>query len=342
MADTTLRYLQILELIPREPDGISLRDLSNKLSLPNTENEIRNLQRNIETLSFAYPLLSVQKGKANYWSWKKETQPIVIPAMDTNTALVFNLAKSYLEPILPTSSVKALNRSFLKADQQLALKTNRQKHEQTHDWREKIAIFSGVIPRVPPKVNLKVQSAIHDALLNEKAIRISYRPWNSSEDKEYVVSPNGLIVRNLLTYVVVHNHADQSTRNLLMHRIKALNSDSADFIKIPQFNAQNYVDNGGLGFQIDQKNKQISLSILMDDQPLTGIQESPLSHDQVIREISEKKYALQATVDNTLELMQWLLSHSYHIEVIKPLELRDELKSISLKFNEIYNSSVIA
>ena len=79
---------------------------------------------------------------------------------------------------------------------------------------------------------------------------------------------------------------------------------------------------------------------------MTGVQTCALpislSHDQVIRKISDKKYALQATVDNTLELMQWLLSHSYHIEVIEPLELRDELKSISLKFNEIYNSSVIA
>ena len=340
------QYIATLELIPREPNGITVKELLNKLdykyppshprSFVEEKAEIRKIQRVLNTLSERYPI-APSSGRAKSWHWLASAPVMIFPALDMNVALIFTLARKYLEPIIPEKTTKELANMFSRAEDRFTHQ-DKSKAGGTHGWRDKMAMAPTGIPRVLPRINSKIEAIVYEALLNEKAVKIKYQAWNKSESKEYVISPNGLYVRSQLIYLIVFNHDNDKQGHLLIHRIKSAEIVEDKFQKVSGFNAQKYVDEGNSHFFLDASIPKISLHIRLDNQPLPGVTESPISLDQTITQENEKWYSLTATVDNTLELRQWLRSHAHHIEVIAPKALRAEFKKstggLSLLYSE--------
>lgn len=329
----SLQYLAILELIPRYPSGITVKELLAKLDCRYSVNgliddkkeraETRRIQRVLNALSEHYPIAS-SEARTPEWYWLETAPTMMYPALDLNTALIFSLARKYLEPIIPESSSRDLLNMFNRAEERFGSQRITDKTNGAYFWRDKVAIVPTGIPRILPRISSKIESIIYDAVLNEKTIKIKYQAWNKTQVKEYVVSPNGLYVRSQLIYLVVFNHANEKTLNFLMHRVKEVEIVPDKFYKIDSFNLERYVSGGGVRFALDETVPIIHLHIKLDDQPLTGLRESPISTDQVILQEGESSFSLTATVENTLELRQWLRSHAHHIEVIAPQELREE------------------
>ena len=340
------QYIAILEVIPREPNGITVKELLNKLdykyppshprSFVEEKAEIRKIQRVLNTLSERYPI-APSSGRAQSWHWLASAPVMIFPALDMNVALIFSLARKYLEPIIPEKSAKELASMFSRAEDRFTYQP-KSNAAGTHSWRDKVAMAPTGIPRVLPRINSKIEAIVYEALLNEKAVKVKYQAWNRSEAKEYVISPNGLYVRSQLIYLIVFNHNNEKQGHLLIHRIKSAEIVEDKFQKVSGFKTQKYIDEGNSHFFIDPTNPKISLHIRLDSQPLPGVTESPISPDQVITQESEKWYSLTATVDNTLELRQWLRSHAHHLEVIGPKELREEFKNSINEMTIVYKS----
>lgn len=339
------QYIAILELIPREPNGITVKELLNKLdykfppshprSYSEEKAEIRKIQRVLNTLSERQPI-APSPGRAQSWHWLATAPVMIFPALDMNVALIFTLARKYLEPIIPEKTTKELASMFSRAEDRF---TGQHKSNAagTFSWRDKVAIAPTGIPRVLPRINSKIEAIVYEALLNEKAVKIKYQAWNKSESKEYVISPNGLYVRSQLIYLIVFNHDNEKQGHLLIHRIKSAEIVEDKFQKVSGFKAQKYVDEGNSHFFVDPSLPKISLHIRLDSQPLPGVIESPLSPDQIITQENESWYLLTATVFNTLELRQWLRSHAHHVEVIAPEALREEFEISTRDLTALYS-----
>ena len=197
-------------------------------------------------------------------------------------------------------------------------------------WKDKVAVLIPGLPREKPAINSKVATEIYSAILNEKAVKIKYQAWNRDEPNEQLISPQGLFIRGQLIYIYAVNH--NKIENLvpiiyLLNRINEAIIVAEKFHKIQKFNVQQYLDKNAFGVLLEKEKNKIILKIKVDKYALKTLIEQPLSKDQKIRAHNDEWSTLTATVNNTLELKQWVMSHGHHTEVIKPAELRQEIKS---------------
>ena len=335
-----LFHLSILELIPRAPEKITIRELVSKLDVDKVvqsgtyleeKNYIKKLQRALSQLESKFPEIESEViGRKNTYCWKASAEPIMFPSLDSNTALVLAMASQYLNPILPDESIKSLNRLFMRANSTLASNSIRtEKIDGISNWRDKVGVLHPGLPREKPAINSKVEAVIYSAVLHERAVKLKYKAWNEKEPSERIISPQGLFIRGQSIYIYAVNHRRIDTKEpipYLLNRILEAEIISETFHKIPRFNVQKHLDNNPFGVPLEKENLKIPLIIRVDQDALKTLNEQPLSKDQKVGSESDGWSTLTATVNNTIELKQWIMSHGHHMEVVSPAELRKDFK----------------
>jgi len=68
------------------------------------------------------------------------------------------------------------------------------------------------------------------------------------------------------------------------------------------------------------------------------LRESPLVENQVIKELSDGKFELTASVEDTLQLRWWLNGFGARVEVLAPKALRQEYVELAQKYGDMYLS----
>ena len=89
---------------------------------------------------------------------------------------------------------------FSKAQQILEL----HRKNQATQWPDKICVVQPAQPLIPPEIKQDVLTAVHEALLTEKQLRVVYQATQQldGKGKEYRLHSLGLIQRDPLTYIV--------------------------------------------------------------------------------------------------------------------------------------------
>lgn len=350
--EPSIFHISILELIPRAPKTITVRQILAKLDVNKTiqsgdyveeKNYIKKIQRALTQLSEKYKQIEcASKGRTNEYSWAALAEPIMFPSLDSNTALVLAMASHYLAPILPEESVKSLNRLFMRAKSTLASNSKDVKFDGVSIWKDKVAVLHPGISRELPRINPQVEKVIYQALLYEKSVKVRYKAWNRDDATEQILSPQGLFLRGQSIYIYALNHKKIDTAEpvlYLLHRIQEASIVDEAFHKIPGFNVQQYLSKSTFGVPLDKEKPEILLKVKVDKDALKTLVEQPLSKDQRIRPENDQWSILTATVNNTLELKQWISSHGHHVEVIEPAGLRQEIKDSIEKLIATYKNN---
>jgi hypothetical protein len=82
MTDAILRHWTILEMIPREPDSITSKDIYRRLCDGNYEVTPRTIQRDLLKLEVIFPLRQAPGvGTEKLWYWPRPTKGIHVPGM---------------------------------------------------------------------------------------------------------------------------------------------------------------------------------------------------------------------------------------------------------------------
>ena len=97
MADTLLRQLAMLSLLPRWPRRIDAASIRTGLEARNFSVTLRSIQRDLDKLSRFVPIVS-DGSKPLGWSWAADAKAYSLPALDPQAALVFKLVEGHLVP----------------------------------------------------------------------------------------------------------------------------------------------------------------------------------------------------------------------------------------------------
>lgn len=81
--------------------------------------DTRTIQRDLIKLSTSFPLNSETEGRKNYWFWIEHAVVQDLPGMDPVTALAFEMAESYLKPLLPEATLELMQPYFNRAKEVL-------------------------------------------------------------------------------------------------------------------------------------------------------------------------------------------------------------------------------
>ena len=318
VVDTSLRYIAMLEFIPRDPESVSVNDIIQALERRGFIVDKRSIQRDLIKLSQLFKLTPSKEGQSNRWSFSEDAPIIFFPSMDEHTAISFQLIQAYMRPLLAPETLDSIAPLFKKSAERLS-----QRAEPPARWQEKIHVLPLGLQRITPKVDPDVQENVYQALLWELPLQIHYQPRNADNTKDYFITPLGLVIRDYVSYVVAAMKNDGSVRQFALHRFKSAEIVDEEYLIPAGFNLAAYA-NENFGFQMSEATT-LDLSLWMDKSAAVSVAECQVSERQTMIEQEDGSVILSAMVPNTLELRRWICSFGQQVEVLQPGYLRAEI-----------------
>ena len=338
MNDQIIRQHQILRFLPRHPRSVTINRLKDLLLDQGIEVNARTLQRDMNTLSEVFIGIDSIRNPDNSqsWFWSEDAPVLQLSGLTINQALSFYLVKQYLTPLLPSITLDELKPFFDQAESTLdAIHENK-----IAKWSKKIAVVSPTQPLKPPRNDEAVNKTVRHALLGEKQLDILYRRGDDTI-LNYQINPIGLVVRNIITYLIATKVDTSEIRMFSFHRILEATELPDDADIPPSFDIQEYIDEGHLGFNVTGESdiNTFNIKLLFDKSASKHLLETPLSTDQTIEDVDDETTLVRATVRENEQLLWWILSFGDHVTVLEPVELQKKIAEIATRMAENYQNS---
>lgn len=315
--DTLLRQWLMLLRVPQAPSRRSTTEIAQYLREQDYDVTARTVQRDLEKLSTYFSYTCETEGRTNYWFFPREQRVLEIPGMSSATALALLLARDHSKSMIPPQTLSLLQPYFSRAEDVLVNAIPK----PLAQWRKRIKVIErGPVLR-PAAILDAVQMAVYDGLLHQQQIRVSYRARSADVEKEQVLHPVGLVLREGVLYLIATAWDYPDVRHYALHRMisAAITEEAA---RVPKgFDLEAYVERE---FRYPVSPAKIALTLRMNATTAIHLQERPLSSDQSVKtggDLTE----LTATVDDTDELRWWILGFGANVEVLKPAKLRKEI-----------------
>lgn len=333
-SDSVYRQWAILKHIPQYPRKITTSELLAKLKDEGFELTQRTVNRNLISLSNIFPLYEDDRSKPFGWSWGKDAESYIFPSLSPVQALTLVLAKDHLSNLLPANLMKMIEPYFECAENVLLGGLN---IKNMSEWRGKITISPINQAMLPPSYADGVVEAIHEALFNENQIEIVYTSRaKGRKDQAYTAHPLGLIQRGPSMYLAARLFTYEDVRLLPIHRIRSVKMLKDKIRKPVGFSINKFIETAQVGNRF-LSGENIKLSVRFFDKDICEhLNETPLSKDQKIIEEKNGAARVEATVQNTDQLIYWLMGFGGQIEVIKPKSVRERIKEAAKAMYDVY------
>lgn len=332
--DTLYRQWLMLSRIPRHPQKISVPELKDILLGKGYTVATRTIQRDLIKLSISFPLNNETDGRKNYWFWIEHAAMQDLPGMEPVTALAFEMAESYLKPLLPEATLNLMQPYFNRAKEVLGTEST----SALKSWPKKVEVIEKGPVLHKPVINSDVQQVIYQTLLNESAINACYQTRGSDKTKDYLIHPLGIVSRMGVLYLVCTLWDYQDIKQFALHRFISAKPASEPYRKNTDFNLQDYTKEQHQ-FSYPTTQEPISLKVLFEKNIAWHLAETPLSDDQVLTPQKDDRVLLTATVADTLELKWWLLGFGDNVEVVEPKKMRAKFTALAKRLDRLYSSS---
>jgi predicted DNA-binding transcriptional regulator YafY len=244
--------------------------------------------------------------------------------MSPPAALALKMTEGFMSSMLPHEITNQLAPYFRYANSVL---DNTEK-ECLKRWPDKVRCIGRTQPLMPPSISADIFAVVSDSLLEGKRFQVSYLKRNAEKPVDWTINPLGLVIHDsLITLVCTMGNYQQlkDVRTLQLHRIQSAQRCD-DMAIVPEgFSLNTFISEGHFGYL---KNKEaIRLKALFEQDATVHLEETPLSSDQQLTPKADNMVLVEATIADTAQLRWWLLGFGGRVEVLKPLKLRNELKT---------------
>jgi len=318
-SSTLLRQWALLNAIPRHRD-ITIAELHKAVRDLGFETTKRTIERDMQELETSFPLKVNRRARPYGYRWDPVAKVLDIPGMDPATALSFTLVEKHLERLMPRSALEHLEPHFARAKEVLDKSKGPLKN-----WTEKVRVIPRGQRLQEPALQPGVLDTVYRALLEEKQFKVRYRT-KQGDEKEYVVHPLGLVLRDQVAYLVctLFNYSD--VLQLVLHRMLAVELLDDDAVRPEGFSLQSYIEGAHFDYP---EGGLIPLQVLFAPASAAHLSETKLSDDQRIEPAPDGRMRVTATVPDTQQLRWWLLGFGDRVEVVGPPALREEFARIA-------------
>lgn len=320
--DTLFRYLTLLQLIPRYPGRISTPVLKEKLAERGFNIDVRSLQRDLsQKLSSHFPLGCDDSEKPYKWYFDRDFQ-CHLPALDVPSALTLVLAEEYLKGLLPPVVVGQLSSHFTDARRLLdELASN-----GLSQWARKVRAIPNGMALIPAELEETTWQMVAQALLEKKAIDVTYLSRTTETKKRFTLHPQGIVSRHSVTYLLAQVEGFNDLRQFALHRVKQVALSHVKWQATEAFDIDAYIQGGAFGYRQGPDDVTLEADIT---RPVTWLlSETPIANTQTIEALPDSNwYRLTACVPNDQQTLWWLMGMGASIKVIAPTEWRDILKT---------------
>jgi len=310
--DLVLRQLTMLRMIPKFPNKITASLIKAKLEDEGYCITKRTIERDLQSLSTTFPLISDEQSKPFGWSWSADAPAIDLPGLTTSEALTLKLAEQYLTKLMPTSMVQQLVPYFKAATQVL---NTLEQNSNLAKWPDKIAVVLPTQPLLAPNINQAVNQKIEQALLQEKQLLLLYKNRSEQSPKQLTVHPIGIILRGQVNYLCATIYSYQDVVLLPIHRILEAEILDQQSNRPASFDLHTYANSGAMGF-LNEGLSQVKIRI--SKEAGLHLYETRLSQDQVIIDEGET-LLVEAKVTINKQFEWWLNGFGSSVRLIESI-----------------------
>lgn len=166
------------------------------------------------------------------------------------------------------------------------------------------------------------------AIREKSPLRVSYQSFKADTPDQFVFHPYLLKEYRNRWFVIGRRERNESVTNLALDRIKSVKNSSADFISNDIFNPETYFDNL-IGVTMPNGEEVQPIEIKVNKNQAPYVRTKPIHFTQeVIKEYTNGDIKVRISLINNYELRCVLLSFGSDVEILKPLSLRESMKSI--------------
>ncbi len=332
-----LRHWNLLRTLQTRGQGLPLRDLAHEFEVSE-----RTIQRDFETLQEVGMPVEYDEDEfgRRYWRLPHDffaSGPLVVSLTE---AISLHLADSLLAPLSGTHLADGLTSILNKIRSLLpdkALDYFRQLDEIVHVRRVGQTDYT----RHADTVRLLVE-----ATRNRETLDVFYHSLWRDEVYETCFDPYGVVYFEGDLYALGHSHKAGATRVLKVPRIREVQTTSRLFSRPSGFKLETHFRNT---FGIVRSSGRPAEVVVRFTGPVANVVEERLWHETqqlewhspertLFEQHPDEAGVLIATfrLSDFTELKRWLKGFGRHAEVLKPAELRDEMRDELLAAAGLY------
>ena len=336
------RLFALYQYLPRDKDkAISLTELMIKYGDDpnNFANERKNLENDLIGLNQIFNDIFYSEALVRVPAWGQNISgktarfyiepSFSIDIINEQTVFFWEMLDKYTANYLPISFKQSITDKLTQLRRQDKDSFNQSRLGQ---WQDHLITLPSVVQA--PTLDNDVLGSIHQALLQNCQLQISYQNKWEGKLTQRVIYPKGLIFIDNMIYLTGFNPADdhidddvllKAHRNFAVNRITEANvidKTLPDWVGRNAFTLKNLHKLGKLELN---DGTQIHLVLKVQKYACQHLYERPLSEDQTISIIDDTWNEVRATVANTYRLQDWLVSMSQLAVVIGPVELKEAI-----------------
>lgn len=329
--DTLSRLLTLVQLIPPFPGRISTTAMFDKLTERGHRIDTRTVQRDLERLVHAFPIICHDQAKPYQWSLNANN--LSLKQLDTPSALALHLVETQVRNLLPQSVADQVKPLFAAAHQHL----DGLQHNGLANWAKVVRTLPNGKALQPAAITENIWRQVTEALLNKQQLHVTYLSRSRGEHKHLLLNPMGLVSRYTVTYLVAGVDGYSDPRQFALHRILVAERLEIPAQQPPDFNLDDYIATGA--FALRQNTENVELIADIHPQQAWLLNETPLSSQQKITPLPDSDWCrLQAAVPLDQETLWWIFGLNERIRVYAPQVWVDKIRESVNRMQMFYQN----
>ncbi len=330
MQDKIQRQIIMLQQIPRYPRRITANEIVQRLADRQCQIGLRTVQRELKAMLDIGMFGIEQDDRSKPFGWYISAcwNDFSIKMMDKSMALAFYTLKHNASQLLPPQSLKQLKPYFEQADQVLGNDPD----SPWLYWACRVAQLPSPLPIIHIEHDKKALETVQYALLHKKQLACKIQRFIKGRDCwiEYnPINPEGIRVSDgvpLLIFTIGSFHRKLYARPLdALKEIRLLDSS---IVKSAEQQRPNPIQTTNL----------IAIELLFSPQANFILRNAKLSEDQTCERLTDGRYRVCATVQDTPNLRSFIWQLVDTVEVIAPLKLRNHFARLYNNLHQKYQN----
>lgn len=315
--DQVARLYTLVMDLARSRRGLTAAALAQRHDRP-----LRTVYRDLDALEQAgFPITKLDGGR-----WKLIDgwdQKIPFP-LTAGELLALHIAGDLMAPLAASPAGK----QFAKLQQRLTGAKPRRRSGQAELFpAPPRALHLAVGVEIDYEPYADVIDALWESIEARRSVRGHYRAVTSAEQGWRTIDPYALHWDPKLgaMYVVGWCHARADLRTFAVHRFDRVETTEREFERPRDFDLDRYLEHS---FGIWTAEETIDVRLLVHPPAAAWVRERRWHPTQSLREQPGGAVEVSMTVADSVEIIRWILGLGADVEVLAPLQLRDEIAEI--------------
>ena len=321
------RGFNILSMVSRAP--LSIKDVHGRLKQSGIDVSKRTIEKDLKRLPEEFPQMIEVDDSSKPYTFRQPKNARKYSGMSPEEAVCLELAYTYLNPLLPNTSLNDIKPYLREAEAVLG------EHASTkmRRWKDKVETINEGFQLKQAKIKEGILENIHKSIWDGRTIIAKYKSARSPEPKDYVLHPAGIVNRGRICYLICSFDERPNVTYLPLHRLYKINIVQEQPSRHINSKVTDLTKNL-LGFKVD--NKKINIKLKFSKIAGFHLYETPISNSQKISQSKDGYIIVEDSVANNSELRWWIRAFGDDVEVIKPIVLRNEFRKISQRMAKLY------